>query len=62
MEKVLKHLGLALIILGALLLILPMLVSGMADLVDYNWYTVGNIALIIIGLILHILMNKHLPY
>ena len=41
---------------------LPMLVSAMADLVDYNWYTVGNIALIIIGLILHILMNKHLPY
>ena len=62
MEKVLKHLGLALIILGALLLILPMLVSAMADLVDYNWSTVGNIALIIIGLILHILMNKHLPY
>ena len=61
MEKALKHLGLALIILGALLLILPMLVSAMADLVDYNWYTVGNIALIIIGLILHILMNKHLP-
>ena len=34
----------------------------MADLVDYNWYTVGNLALIIIGLILHITLNKKLEY
>lgn len=62
MNKYLKFLGIALIILGAILLVLPMLITPMADLVDYNWYTVGNLALIIIGLILHITLNKKLEY
>ena len=62
MNKYLKFLGIALIILGAILLVLPMLITPMADLVDYNWYTVGNLALIIIGLILHITLKKKLEY
>ena len=62
MNKYLKFLGIALIILGAILLVLPMLITPMADLVDYNWYTVGNLALIIIGLVLHITLNKKLEY
>ena len=62
MNKYLKFLGIALIILGAILLVLPMILTPMADLVDHNWYTVGNLALIIIGLILHIMLNKKLEY
>jgi predicted membrane channel-forming protein YqfA (hemolysin III family) len=62
MNKYLKFLGIALIILGAILLVLPMLITPMADLADYNWYTVGNLALMIIGLILHITLNKKLEY
>jgi len=48
MNKYLKFLGIALIILGAILLVLPMIITSMADLVDHNWYTVGNLVLIII--------------
>ena len=62
MNKYLKFLGIALIILGAILLILPMIITPMADLVDHNWYTVGNLVLIIIGLISHIVLNKKLEY
>ena len=62
MNKYLKFLGIALLILGAILLVLPMLITPLADLVDYNWYTVGNLALIIFGLILHITLNKKLEY
>lgn len=65
MNKFLKFLGITLIIIGAILLILPMLPivgTSMADLADENWYTVGNLALIIIGLILHITLNKKLEY
>ena len=62
MNKFLKNLGIALIILGAILLVLPMIVTSMADLADYNWYTVGNLGLIIVGLISHIAINKSLEY
>lgn len=62
MNKYLKFLGIALIILGAILLVLPMLITPLADLVDHNWYTVGNLVLIIVGLISHIVLNKKLEY
>lgn len=62
MEKLLKSLGIALVILGAVLLILPMLLASMADLADENWYTFGGLILIIAGVIVHIIMNKILPY
>ena len=39
-----KYLGILLIVLGALLLI----VSYFADFVDYNWYNVGALLLIIV--------------
>ncbi len=62
MEKVLKNLGLALVILGAVLLSLTMIVPGMGDMADQNWYTFGSVVLIIVGWISHIVLNKYLPY
>lgn len=62
MNKLLKFLGIVFIILGAILLVLPMIVTPLADLVDQNWYTVGNLVLIIVGLISHIVLNKKLEY
>ncbi len=62
MEKVLKNLGLALVILGAVLLSLTMLVPAMADLADENWYTFGSMIMIVVGLLAHINFNKHLAY
>ncbi len=62
MEKVLKHLGLALIIIGAVLIILTMLVPGMGDMADHNWYTLGSLSMIVAGLLAHILFNKYLSY
>jgi len=53
-----KNLGIILIIVGALLLILCAAVPPCADLADQNWYTVGSLVLIIIGLISHIVLNK----
>ena len=49
-----KYLGILLSVLGALLLI----VSYFADFVDYNWYNVGALLLIIVGLIVHIQVSK----
>ena len=49
-----NYLGILLIVLGALLLI----VSYFADFVDYNWYNVGALLLIIVGLIVHIQVSK----
>ena len=51
-----KNLGVTLIIVGALLLILGAFL--LKDMVDYNWYTWGSVVLIIIGLVLHIVINK----
>ncbi|MCD8235704.1 MAG: hypothetical protein LUD00_03425 [Prevotellaceae bacterium] len=58
MEKVLKNLGIAMIILGALLMILATTVTAMSDLLDQNCYTVGSLVLIVAGLIVHIVANK----
>lgn len=62
MKKFLKFLGVALVIVGAILLILPMIVASMADLADHNWYTVGSFCLIVIGLLSHIIINKNMAY
>ncbi len=62
MEKVLKNLGLVLVILGAVLLCLTMIVPAMADMADQNWYKFGSVILIIVGWISHIVFNKYLPY
>jgi hypothetical protein len=53
-----KNLGIILIIIGALLLVLCAIVPPMADLADQNWYTIGSLVLIIVGLIAHIFINK----
>lgn len=58
MEKVLKNLGIAMIILGALLIILATTVTAMSDMLDQNLYTSGSLVLIIVGLIVHIVANK----
>jgi hypothetical protein len=49
-----QNLGIILIVLGALLLI----VSYFADLVDYNYYNVGALFIIIAGIVTHIAMIK----
>lgn len=46
--------GIILVVLGALLLVL----SYFADFVDYNWYNVGALLIIIIGIIVHIIVTK----
>lgn len=53
-----KNLGIILIVVGAILLVLCSVVPAMWDLADQNWYTVGSVALIVIGLISHIVLNK----
>ena len=55
-----KNLGIILVIVGALLLVLSAVVPPMADLADQNWYTWGNVLLIIVGLITHIVINKRI--
>ncbi len=49
-----KNLGLIMIVLGALMLI----ISYFVDLVDYNWYNGGSLALIILGIIAHVVLTK----
>jgi len=58
MTGLLKNLGIILIIIAAVLLILCAFV--VKDLADYNWYTWGSMALMVIGLVLHIVINKRL--
>ncbi len=53
-----KNLGIILIILGALAQILCAVVPAMGDLADQNPYTWGALGLIVVGLILHIVLNK----
>lgn len=50
-----KYLGLALVVLGALLLIL----SYVFSLEDYNFYNVGALLIIICGIVTHIYVTKH---
>ena len=49
-----KFSGIILVVLGVLLLVL----SYFADFVDYNWYNVGALLIIIIGIIVHIIVTK----
>jgi len=56
-----KNIGVLLVLLGAILLILPTIIPAMVDALDENPYTIAGVALIIIGLIAHILLNKYLP-
>ena len=49
-----KNAGIILIVLGALLLIL----SYIADLMDYNWYQLICLLLIIGGIVTHITVSK----
>lgn len=51
-----KYLGIALIVLGAIIL----LVSYLAELVDYNPVQFTGLGLIIAGLIAHILITRRI--
>ena len=48
------------VLLGAVLMILAMFVAPMSDLSDQNWYTVGSLLLIILGIVAHVCINKYL--
>lgn len=50
-----KYLGIILIVLGAVLLVVSYLSK---ELVDYNWYQVLCLLLIIGGIITHIIVTK----
>ena len=50
-----KYLGIILIVLGALLLIVSYLTK---ELVDYNWYPILCLLLVIGGIITHIIVTK----
>ena len=56
-----KHLGIGLVVLGAVLLILASIIPALGDLLDFNLYTAGSAFLVIAGIIVHIWMNKKLP-
>ena len=49
-----QNLGIILIVLGALLLI----ISYFADLMDYNFYNIGALVIIIAGIVMHIVITK----
>ncbi len=58
-----KNVGIILIIVGALMMILGMLgdplsISALSDLCDFNAYTLGAFLLCVVGLIVHIVVNK----
>lgn len=61
MNSLLKYLGVILVILGAVVLVLGALVPAMSELLDYNGYTATGMALIVVGLLAHIFLNKYLP-
>ena len=50
-----KYLGIILIVLGALLLVISYLTK---ELVDYNWYQLVCLLLIIGGIVAHIVISK----
>lgn len=56
MDNFLKNLGLLLIVLGAIILVL----SYAFNWVDYNWVGGTSLLIMIIGLIVHIIMNKRI--
>ena len=49
-----QNLGIILVELGALMLI----ISYFAEFVDYNFYNIGALLLIIVGIVTHIVMTK----
>lgn len=55
-----NYVGVILVLIGGLLMILAMFVPAMQDLCDQNWYTGGSMALIVIGIIWHVIQNKFL--
>ena len=56
-----KNIGVLCVILGAILLLLPVFISPMVDVLDYNVYATIAFILIVGGLIAHIFLNKYLP-
>lgn len=56
MNNFLKNLGVLLIVLGTLVLVL----SYFQNWVDYNWVNGSAVLVIILGLIVHIIMNKRI--
>ncbi|MBQ2507460.1 MAG: hypothetical protein II530_03125 [Bacteroidaceae bacterium] len=55
MEGFLKNLGIILIVLGAIGLIVSFYVGGLSSI---NGFTAGMLLLMVVGLVLHIIMNK----
>lgn len=51
-----KYLGILLIVLGAIALVVSYFTG---TLVDFNWFNVGSFLLMVLGLVAHILLNKH---
>lgn len=59
-KNILNYVGVIMVLLGAVLMILAMFVAPMSDLSDQNWYTVGSLSLIILGIVAHVCINKYL--
>lgn len=59
-KNILNYVGVIMVLLGAVLMILAMFVAPMSDLSDQNWYTVGSLLLIILGIVAHVCINKYL--
>ncbi len=53
-----NYVGAIMVLLGAVLMILATFIPAMADLCDQNWYTMGSLVLIILGIIVHVVINK----
>lgn len=58
-NALLKNLGIGLIVLSAILSLVAIFFVG--DLLDEPLFTWGCAALVVIGLITHIILNKELP-
>ena len=58
-NALLKNLGVGLIVLSAILSLVGIFFAG--DLLDEPIFTWGCAALVVIGLIAHIFLNKYLP-
>lgn len=56
-----KNIGTIMALIGAIMLILPTLVSSLSELVDYNTYTIVASLFVVGGIIAHIILNKRLP-
>lgn len=58
-KNILNYVGVIMVLVGAVLMILAMFVAPMGDLCDQNWYTLGSLILIILGIIAHVVINKY---